>query len=142
MQISSCTADSFVEHLKDVLICCMLPLAMCRGQGYDGAAAMSGKFCSAGTQIRQLEPRAIPVHCLAHCLKLCFQDVCKSLRPIKDALEPVGEAVHITKSPKRAEIFSSKQLDEPPETGYKNLKPLSPTRWTVRTDAIEAVLDN
>lgn len=143
VQISSCTADSIVAHLKDVLLRCILPLNQCRGQGYDGAAAMSGRFRGVSTQIQQQEPRAIPVHCLAHSLNLCLQDACKSFRLIKDALDLVREAVHVVnKSPKRAEIFNSKQTEENPVTGHQNLKPLCPTRWTVRTDAIGAVLDN
>ena len=51
-------ADSIVAHLKDVLLRCILPLNKCRGQGYDGAAAMSGTeipWCS--TQLQQQEPR-------------------------------------------------------------------------------------
>ena len=145
VQISSCTADSIVSHLKDVLVRCILPLNQCRGQGYDRAAAMSGRFNGVSTQIQQEEPRAIPVHCLAHSLNLCLQDVCKSFRLIKNALELVREAVHIVnKSPKRAEIFNEKQTEDEETivSGHRNLKPLCPTRWTVRTDAIKAVLDN
>ena len=145
LQISSCTADSIVSHLKDVLVRCILPLNQCRGQGYDGAAAMSGRFNGVSTQIQQEEPRAIPVHCLAHSLNLCLQDVCKSFRLIKNALELVREAVYIVnKSPKRAEIFNEKQTEDEETivSGHRNLKPLCPTRWTVRTDAIKAVLDN
>ena len=89
LQISSCTADSIVSHLKDVLVRCISSLNQCRGQGYDGAAAMSGRFNGVSTQIQQEEPRTIPVHCLAHSLNLCLQDVCKSFRLIKDALELV-----------------------------------------------------
>ena len=144
-QISSCTADSIVAHIKDALIRCVLLLNNCRGQSYDGAAAMSGRFRGVATQIQRQEPRAIPVHCLAHSLNLCLQDACKSSRLIKGALDLVREAVHIiNKSPKRAEIFREKRMEveENPITGHQNLKPLCPTRWTVRTEAIYAVLTN
>ena len=86
-QISSYRADSVISHLKDVLVHCMLPLNKCRGQGYDGAAAMSGRFNGVSTQIQQEEPCAIPVHFLAHSLNLCLQGICKSFRLIKNALE-------------------------------------------------------
>ena len=108
----------------------MLPLNQCRGQGYDGAAAMSGRF-NVSTQIQQEKPRAIPVHCLAHGLNLCLQDVCKSFRLIKNVLELLREAVHIiNKSPKRAEIFSEKQMenDDTIVSGHRNLKPLCSTK--------------
>ena len=112
-----------MAHLKDVLLRYILPLNKCRGPGYDGAAAMSGTeipWCS--TQLQQQEPRAIPVHYLAHSLNLCLQDACKSFHLIKDALDLVRDAVHfVNKSPKRAEIFISKQTAKHPMTGYKNL---------------------
>ncbi|CAB4006156.1 zinc finger MYM-type 1-like [Paramuricea clavata] len=80
-------------------------------------------------------------------LNLCLQDVCKLFRLIQDAIDLVRKAVHIVnKSPKRAEIFNEKQMEDE-ETifyGHQNLKTLCPTRWTVRSDAIKAVhvLDN
>ena len=51
-----------------------LNLNMCRGQGYDGAANMSGHLNGVGVRIQRVEPTAIPVHCFAHCLNLCLQD--------------------------------------------------------------------
>ena len=39
-------------------------------------------------------------------------------------------------SPKRSSLFQTLQVQRP------SLKPLCPTRWTVRTKAIEAVLSN
>ena len=142
VQISSCTADGIVHQLKDVFIRCMLSLTKCRGQSYDGAATTSGRFRGVSTQILHEEPRAKPVHCLARNLNLCLQDACKMFRPIRDALDLVKEAVHvINKSPKRSEIFTSKQVKNHPFIGTQSLKPLCPTRWTVLTQAISAVLD-
>jgi len=37
------TADTLSVVLKDLLTCCNLPLSLCRGQAYNGAAAMQGK---------------------------------------------------------------------------------------------------
>ena len=63
-------------------------------------------------------------------------------RPIRDALDLVKEAVHvINKSPKRSEIFTSKQVENHPFIGTRSLKPLCSTCWTVRIEAISAVLD-
>ena len=143
VQISSCTADAIVHQLRDALIRCMLSLTKCRGQGYHGAVTMSGRFRGVSTQILHKEPRAIPVHCLAHNLNLCLQDACKMFRPIRDALDLVKDVVHvINKSPKRSEIFVSKQAKNHSFVFIRSLKPLYPTRWTERTEAISAVLDN
>jgi len=43
-------------------------------------------------------------------------------------------------SPKRSTLFESIKLQTSPDT--PNLKPLCPTRWTVRNGAIDAVLKN
>ena len=53
-------------------------------------------------EILHEEPRAIPVHCLAHNLNWCLPDACKMFWLIRGALDLVKEAVDvINKSPKR-----------------------------------------
>ena len=47
-----------------------LDMQNCRGQAYDGAAAMSGAVNGAAAQIRSLHPLAIYQHCRSHCLNL------------------------------------------------------------------------
>ena len=41
--LSDTTAGTLAVVVKDMLICCALPLSLCRGQAYDGAANMQGK---------------------------------------------------------------------------------------------------
>ena len=89
-------SDTLVEVLKDLLIRCILPLSLCRGQAYDGAANMQGRRKGVATQIVKL--------------------------------------IHF--SPKRKHLFSE---NEGASQGV-NIKPLCPTRWTVRTGAIDAIL--
>lgn len=48
--------------LKDVLTRCNLPLSLCRGQAFDGAATIQGKRKGQATLIRSEVPAAIPVH--------------------------------------------------------------------------------
>ena len=135
------TADSLTSAIKDVLIRCILPLSNCRGQGYDGASNMMGHLHGVATQILAIEPTAIKVHCFAHCLNLCLQDVTRKCRPIKAALDLVMEISHlIINSPKRSLVFDQCKNDLTPE--HAGLRPLCPTRWTVRTCAIDATLKN
>ncbi|KAL4141563.1 hypothetical protein QTP88_004184 [Uroleucon formosanum] len=47
-----------------------------RGQGYDGAAAMSGKYNGVQAHIREIYPNAIYVHCSAHSLNLGVSKSC------------------------------------------------------------------
>ena len=102
---------------------------------------MMGYLNGVAAQILSNEPRAIKVHCFAHCLNLCLQDVTRNCQPIKAALDVVMEISHlIMNSPKRSLVFEQCKTEITPQcTG---LRPLCPTRWTVRTSAIDAVLKN
>lgn len=127
--------------IKDILVRCALPLAQCRGQGYDGASNMMGHLRGVATQIKAEEAAAISVHCLAHCLNLCLQDTAKKCVPVRIALDIVMEISKLIRySPKRTLVFEQCKQDlSIPGT---SLRPLCPTRWTVRTVAIDAVLRN
>ena len=133
------TADTITKVLKDLLIRCDLPLNLCRGQAYDGAANMQGKRKGVATQIRNECPAALPVHCFAHSLNLCLQDAGRKITLLRDALDTVREIAQLIRfSPKRSHLFNEKlaQSDGP----GVSIKPLCVTRWTAITVAIEAVL--
>ena len=48
------------------------------GQGYDGAANMSGMYKGLQTRIRAHNEKALYVHCKAHCLNLVLVEASKS----------------------------------------------------------------
>ena len=124
-----------------MLIRCCLPLSLCRGQAYDGASNMQGKRSGVATRFRNEQPAAIPVRCFAHSLNLCLQDAGRNLVCIIDALEMVREISNLIRySPKRLHLFSSKLSQANNSYNTVSLKPLSQTRWTARTAAIEAIL--
>ena len=50
-----------------------------RGQGYDGAGNMAGKFTGAQARIKEIVPSAEYVHCYAHCLNLSVVKSCQLL---------------------------------------------------------------
>lgn len=130
----------YIIH-KD-LIRCVLPLEICRGQAYDGASNMMGHLTGVAQQIQRDYPAAIKVHSLAHCLNLCLQDTAKKCKPIQAALDNIMELTQLIRySPKRTLVFQQckQELFSSSDIG---LRPLCPTRWTVRTGAIDAVLKN
>ena len=49
-----------------------LDLRMLRGQGYDGAGNMAGKYSGTAALIQQQYPLAVYTHCAAHVLNLCI----------------------------------------------------------------------
>ena len=141
MQVPRTDADTLTCGLKDVLVRCILPLSQCRGQAYDGASNMSGHLRGVAAQIKSEQPAALHVHCLAHCLNLCLQDAARICSHVRDALELIIELVKLIKySPKRSSLFQSLKSQISPDTS--DLRPLCPTRWTVQTGAIGAVLSN
>ena len=130
-------AETIYSVIKDLLLRCALPLSLCRGQAYDGAAVMKGIRSGVATRIKKDTPQALPVHCLAHSLNLCLQDAGRNIKLLRDAIDIVREIAQlINYSPKRKHLFSEKLLDS--ET--PGIKPVCPTRWTARTSAIEAVI--
>jgi len=140
-KMSSTDAASITAAIKDTLIRTGLPLQLCRGQAYDGAATMKGHRSGVATRIRGEEPAAVPVHCWAHSLNLCLQDTCRQIVAVRDAMD-IAREIHklINYSPKRKTLFTQLATGEDRSSG--TIKPLCPTRWTVRTAALESILTN
>ena len=60
---------------------------------------------------------------------------------VRDTLDTVYEISNFIRySPKRLHLFLTKLQDS--EEGSVSLKPLCPTRWTARTSAINAILED
>jgi hypothetical protein len=143
-------ADS--EHLTAVIVDCLLRLNLnihlARGQGYDGAAVMSGVRNGVATQIAAIEPRAVYIHCAGHSLNLALQDCVQHINIIRDVLDLTREMINFIRcSPKRTHIFDEvKQVISSTETDFTaselSLRPLCPTRWTVRTASLSSVAVN
>ena len=86
-------------------------------------------------------PKAHYIHCLAHSLNLCLQDCARTCRIIKESLLLVSElSTLIRASPKRLALFQ--HIQHQLTFQAPRIKPLCPTRWAVRTGAIESVLKN
>ena len=82
------------------------------------------------------------MHCLAHCINLCLQEIAVSSQPVKEALSFSMEIIQLIKySPKHQVTFEGiqKQQDYPSNSGIRTL---CPTRWTVRTGAMQAIITN
>ena len=46
-------AETITSVVKDILLRCTLPIDLCRGQGYDGAAVMQGRLSGVAARIRK-----------------------------------------------------------------------------------------
>ncbi|XP_025407089.1 zinc finger MYM-type protein 1-like [Sipha flava] len=69
------------KELSDVILKSMTDFGLntkyLTGQGYDGAAAMSGRYNGVQKFIRDEHPSAFYLHCSAHCLNLTITFSCK-----------------------------------------------------------------
>lgn len=103
---------------------------------------MSGNIRSVAARMQQLDSTATFVYCFAHCTNLCLQALARESQCVHNALELVmGLSQLIWHSPKRSSLFNTLWSQVSP--GAPTLKlALCPTRWTVRTHAIGALLTN
>ena len=81
--LPSTMADIICTSVKDILVCCMMPLSFCRGQAYDGAANMQGHGKGIAIEIKKEYSSVLAVHSFAHLLNLCLQDARRNLYSCK-----------------------------------------------------------
>lgn len=137
--VSETTGKGLARVVKDVLLRLNLPLHGLRGQTYDGAANMSGKYAGAQALIKQEQPLALYVHCGAHCTNLVVQKACLASVLIRDSLDWVNQlGVLLSQSGKFKAIHA--EIAHAENASFTAIKPLCPTRWAVRGKAITAVL--
>ena len=86
------------------------------------------------------------VHCFAHSLNLCIQDVVRKCDLLGNCIEFNFHLVQLIRfSPKRLNLFESFRSEislGDDSVLPSSLRPLFPTRWTVRHSAIDSILKN
>eukprot|EP00118_Oscarella_pearsei_P022653 m.264587 g.264587 ORF g.264587 m.264587 type:complete len:259 (+) comp40472_c3_seq1:545-1321(+) len=150
----STTAASLTELLKSTIENFGLSLAQLRGQCYDGASTMSGRFNGVQARIKREQPLAIYVHCYAHCLNLAIVAATKQNRIACNAFGIMEKLYAFVKSsPARMQMFSQVQKEQDDEdtrlgttagsssdgAATLRLKQLSDTRWACRSESLKVV---
>ena len=139
--VPSIEASTLVFVIKDTLLRMNLTLAKARGQCYDGASNMSGIRKGVAKLIRNEESRAIFTHCYGHSLNLAAGDTIKKCKTVKKALETTHEITKLVKySPRRENLFHTIKGEMAP--GTPGVRTLCPTRWTVRADSMQSIIQN
>ena len=142
VQLENTTAETVYLTLKDCLIRLGIPFANCRGQAYDGAKSFQGHISGVAKRFQDDNAAALPVHCLAHCVNLSLQEIARNVTSLKEALNFAMDVIQLIKySPTRQVIFETvqKQQDSSSTSGIRTL---CPTRWTVRTGVMQAIINN
>ena len=144
-QVNGIDSSTLVATIQDVLLRLGLSISMCRGQCYDGAANMSGSRGGVSARLQEKEPRAVLTHCYGHALNLAVGDCIKKSTICRDALDVSFEIAKLLRfSPKRAATFDRIRVEDPMEDNApsQGIRAFCPTRWTVRGDALESILDH
>ncbi|XP_060855729.1 zinc finger MYM-type protein 1-like [Metopolophium dirhodum] len=105
------------------------------GQGYDGAANMSGQFKGVKSIIQAKYPKALYVHCVAHSLNLAVSSAC-DLQPIRNCLGVIEKLYCFFNTPKRKNALFEAISNSDLIPSIKSLKRLCATRWIQRYDAV------
>lgn len=136
---SKTTGENLAKVIMDVLLRLNLLITGLRGQAYDGAANMAGIYSGAQAIIKKHQPLAPFVHCEAHCVNLITQHACSGSSVVRDSLQWAHDLGTLSMSMKMKSIF---QYIVKAESGpVQSIRPLCPTRWTVRTGAIHSLLN-
>lgn len=128
-KIAKAIIDSPTRHDIDV--------TKCRGQGYDGAGAMSSERVGVQARIKEIAPLALYIHCNSHVLNLSIAAACK-LPPVRNMIDSLNEVFwFFHNSPKRQTFFEHvlERLEIPSKV--TKLKGLCKTRWIERHQCYE-----
>lgn len=124
-------SDTLLKLVTEFLEKQNLDIHDLRGQCYDGASNVSGRI-TAGLQIRirEIEPRAVYVHCSVHCLNLSIQDSLEKIANVRNVIGIIKDCINfIPDSPKRLNEFKDIKLENTPL-----LSPLCPTRYIIKNN--------
>jgi hypothetical protein len=131
--------DQSAAGIEGNILKCMeekgLDLSKCRGQGYDGAATMSGVYSGVQSRILEKVPNALYIHCVAHNLNLVLNDAVSQVQEVSQFFDVIQRLyTFFGGSIKRWDILSSFTT-----VSNVKLKALCPTRWSSREECIVAL---
>lgn len=128
-------ADTLLQALHERGIDC----SFLRGQGYDGAASMSGKFKGTQSYISEQFPKALYVHCSSHCLNLAISNS-SEVASIRNCFGTIRKLYDFFATPKRQIILQQEIASIAPDSQKNKLKQLCATRWVERHEAVMVVV--
>ena len=76
-----------------------------QGQAYDGASNFQGHVSGVGKRFQDKNPAAIPVHCLAHSVNLCLQEIARKVTSIRDGLNFAMEVNSLLNCPQNVRLY-------------------------------------
>ena len=117
-------ADSIKKEIREM----GLDMVNCRGQGYDGAGNMSGKYIGAAQLVKNDHPKALYIHCASHRLNLCVSNSCQIPSIIK-LFGAIRKASFFFSFPKRLLFLQKVIREKVPSAKRLKLIDVCATRW-------------
>ncbi|XP_038156371.1 zinc finger MYM-type protein 1-like [Cyprinodon tularosa] len=136
--ITSHTGESLANCVMSVLETLGLELSNCRGQAYDNASNMSGRYNGLQAHLKKSNPLIHYIPCAAHSLNLvgvnsidrCGNEVSKYFDLIQSIYNFTTASTH-----RWDRVFGNSNID-------LTLKALSNTRWSCRAESTKALWQN
>lgn len=135
LKIERHTAEYLQEIVLNNLKQLGLDIKNCRGQSYDNAANMTGKFNGLQAKIRTLSPTAVYILCTNHSLNLVLNFACETCFQAVDYFNLVQNIYTFFSSLTHRWQKFKKNCSSVP-------KRLNDTRWSARHDAVHALNKN
>ena len=130
------TGQAIATTIEAALAECHLDPTKMRGQAYDGASNMSGRYKGCAAIIKRKYPLATYSHCCSHVLNLVVVKAC-SLIQVQNLFSVIDKVYKLFDNhPKRQYTLNSFC-----ENSSSKLKSLCKTRWLQRIDAFHIFMD-
>ncbi|XP_008188567.1 uncharacterized protein LOC103310889, partial [Acyrthosiphon pisum] len=114
VSVENTTGKNIANVIFETIKCLGIDSNYMVGQGYDGAASMSGNFNGVQAIIRKVHPTALYVHCSAHSLNLALSHSC-SIQHIRNCIGTIKSF---------------------PESKWTKLTSMCKTRWVENHDGL------
>ena len=138
---SDLTGKDLFKEVVDTLNELGLDLKNCRGQGYDGAGAVSGVLNGLSALILKENEKARYTHCANHRLNLTISTSCK-ITSIRNLIYTIKEITYFFNfSPIRSEHLQWIIKNASQNKGKTKLFDVCRTKWVIRTDGLDVFED-
>ncbi|KAL8575955.1 hypothetical protein ACOMHN_027353 [Nucella lapillus] len=131
------TGETLFRNLQDQLREWGLDANNIRGQGYDGASNMAGKFKGVKSRFLEENDKALFFHCASHCPSLCVVKACRlpSVTNMMGTLKQLS--LFFSLSPKRQCKLEQVIKETLPDSKKSKLVDLCRARWVEKHKALE-----
>jgi hypothetical protein len=111
----------------------------CRGQSYDNAANMAGRYSGLQARVKDVNPFARFVPCAGHSLNLVGQSAAEACSEAVSFFAFIQNLYNFFTNSTHRHAILQKTFDDSNNDSTKTLKSLSITRWSARDDACSAL---